>query len=156
MPHRTITKVATWVDAPECERMFYHHEVAHRVDPDGIMISRLLGVSSRRAGRGVMPEGDALEAALDELRKVATEVTQPGRWSPYPPRRTLRTDLLGQAAGAIAGSPDRDQHDEVRVELLRLAGADADEMEKARQERAERAQRSGPPFSRPAPRRDGR
>ena len=123
--------------------------MAHHVDPDGILISRLLGISSRHTSHG-NPEGADREAAIKELREAATVTEQPRRGSPYPPRSILRSDLLGEAAGAVLGSPPgEDYHqDQNRGGLLQEAGADPEVTERARRERAERAARSGPPFSR--------
>lgn len=131
------------------ERAFYALAMAHHVSQDGIIISRLLAISSRHTSHG-NPEGADRAAAIKELREAATVTQKPQRGSPYPPRSTLRTDLLGEAAGAVLGSPPGEGHhqNQNRGALLQEAGADPEVTERAKRERAERAAKSGPPFSR--------
>jgi len=101
----------------------------------------------------VLPQYAKLTLTLVGDRPATVQLTvteKPRRGSPYPPRTTLRTDLLGEAAGAVLGSPPGEGYhqDQNRGRLLLEAGADPDVTERARRERAERAARSGPPFSR--------
>lgn len=71
--------------------------MAHKITPDRIIIAHLSGASSRHAAWR-MPEGQALAAALAELRDIAT-VTKNHR-------KILRTDLLAESAGIMLGAAD--------------------------------------------------
>lgn len=116
----------------------------HYQDHDRLIVAWLSGASSRHAD-WTMPEGEALAAAIAELKEIATV------------GRTLRTDLLAEWAGICLGTADADDilgpHRRIQADLLIAAGAGPPELieqwreiGKVRAERAEPASvRRDPP-----------
>jgi hypothetical protein len=104
-------------------------------DPDRLVVAALAGAAARHAGWR-RPEGPARQAALLELRDIATV---DGR---------LRTDLLAEQAGLLLGAAELEgpqaPHQRLAAELLLEVGADRDQVEKWRAEGRRRAAPIGP------------
>ena len=121
-----------------------------RPGEDRLIIAHLAGASSRHAGWR-RPVGEARDAALAELREIATVDGH------------LRADLLAEEAGILLGiadvkGPPTGLHDALRGELLVDAGAAPPELvEEWRAEGNYRARpMTGGPFSAPLPGPPGR
>jgi hypothetical protein len=125
--------------------------VAHHQDPDRLITAHLHGAASRHAGWR-RPEGPAREAAIAELRAIATitPAAPPGTF--HPPKPVLRTDLLGEVAGILIGAaPDtHPEHNLIAADLLRDAGADEAAVQQSIPVGRARREDAGAPLSGPA------
>ena len=120
-----------------------HHQAS-----DQLIVAKLHGAVSRHAG-WARPEGDAREAAVAELRDIATVTEEPKRGSLHQPRSEVRTDLLAETAGILLGfaPDDHPQHHQIAADLLRDAGADEAAIQKWIPVGRERREAGGPAFS---------
>lgn len=109
--------------------MFYDRRVPHH-DRDRIIAAHLQGAASRHAGWR-RPEGPDREAAIMELREIATAAPAPLRGSPHQPVPELRADLLAEVAGIFLGTAPalHPEHHEIAADLLIEAGADTARLE---------------------------
>ncbi|WP_242892365.1 hypothetical protein [Actinomadura litoris] len=115
--------------------------MSHHVESDRLIVAHLEGAATRHAGWR-NPEGPAREAALQELRTIATVASPGRRGSPHQPAAELRADLLAEVAGILLGFAAVDSHPEQKViaaTLLIEAGADAVEVARWEQVGLERA-----------------
>ncbi|MFI0406564.1 hypothetical protein [Actinomadura sp. 3N508] len=124
----------------------------YRQDPDRLIVARLHAVATRHGW--TRPEGEVWAATVAELREIATVRAKPRRRSVHPPAETLRTDLLGQVAGILLGTAPSAHPEKhlIGVELLRDAGADAEQVQRWILIGLERAGSGGPPSTDAPPR----
>lgn len=121
------------------------------MDSDDLIAASLLAVAKRHAEKYRMPEGPALEAAVAELRAVATVTQEQTGWSPHPPGEELRTGVLAEVAGIlIGGATDAYRaRDLIAADLLILAGAEQEVIERWIPIGREWRAAGGAPFSEP-------
>lgn len=121
----------------------------HHQDADRILIAHLHGAATRHASWRT-PEGPAREAAIQELRDIATVVPAAPRGAIHQPAGELRRDLLAQVAGILRGAAEWESHPEqceIAAELLVEAGADETLIPRWVEIGRARAAPKGAPFS---------
>jgi hypothetical protein len=123
--------------------------VPHHQDADRIITAHLHGAATRHAGWRD-PQGPAREAAIRELREIATVTPRAKHGAIHQPAGVLRADLLAEVAGVLlgaAGHLSRSEQNRIAAGLLIEAGADKDLIPKWTTIGRERTQPQGAPFS---------
>ncbi|HEY9412505.1 MAG TPA: hypothetical protein VIP77_23220 [Jiangellaceae bacterium] len=120
----------------------------HHQPSDRLIVAKLHGAVSRHAG-WTRPEGDARDAAVAELRGIATVSEEPKHGSLHQPRAEVRTDLLAETAGILIGfaPDDHPEHHQIAADLLRDAGADEATIQEWIPVGRKRREGGGPAFS---------
>lgn len=123
----------------------------HNQASERLIVAKLHGAVSRHAGWS-RPEGDVRDAAVAELRDIATVTEEPKRMSLHRPRSEVRTDLLAETAGILLGfaPDDHPEHHQIAADLLRDAGADEATIQKWIPVGRKRRKGGGPAFSKSA------